>query len=117
MAISEEDLRTLLKEGNYSTRFDDIRRGMCLTSLFKYGTGRKNFPDKVDALASMEKCIEKYKETHNTEYLADAANYLMFEFMYPKDKLARYTPTDSDGSAGIHGMSVKEIEDFKNNNY
>ena len=39
----------------------------------------------------------------------------MFEFMFPRDKEARFTPTDDSGSAGIVGMSIKEIEDFNNN--
>lgn len=99
----------------YSERFDNIRKNMVLTSYFKYGKASKNFKgDYVDALGCIDMCLKKFKETKNTEYLADAANYCMFRFMFPKNGES-YTPTDSDGSAGICGMSVKEIEEFKKN--
>ena len=50
-----------------------------------------------------------------TEYLCDLANYAMFRFMFPQSgEYFKYT--DSGESAGIVGMSVKEMEDFKNNN-
>lgn len=113
--LSEKELMFQVKEGNYSTRFDELRRNRAATSYYKYGSGKKNFPNNVDALATMQKCIEKYKETKNTEYLCDAANYLMFEFMYPSIPGAHFQSTESNASAGIVGMSVKEIEDFKNN--
>lgn len=112
-----EELKFQVKVGNYSTRFDKLRQNRTSTSYYKYGSGKKNFPNNVDALATMQKCIEKYKETKNTEYLCDAANYLMFEFMYPSIPNARFKPTNSEDSAGIVGMSVKEIEEFKNNSY
>lgn len=34
-------------------------------------------------------------ERYNTEYLLDAANYLMFEFMYPQHPKAHFRATDS----------------------
>jgi hypothetical protein len=36
----------------------------------------------------------------NTEYLIDAANYCMIEFLYPKHPDAFFRPTDSDESNG-----------------
>lgn len=98
----------------YSNEFDKHRKEKVAVSFYKYGPASRNFPDNVDALATMLKCIEKYKETHNKEYLCDAANYLMFEYMYPKFDDARYVETDSDGSVGVVGMTVKEMEDFRN---
>ena len=60
--------------------------------------------------------IKKFKETHNTEYLADAANYCMFRFMFPQgNEYFKYT--GSDDSAGIDGLSIKEIEDIKKEDY
>ena len=50
------------------------------------------------------------------EYLADAANYCMFRYMFPQGK-EFFKHTDSGESAGIDGMSVKEIEEFKKENY
>ena len=63
----------------------------------------------VNAIQSHDLCVKKYLETGNTEYLCDAANYLMFEFMYPQVPGAYFEATDSAGSAGIVGTSVKEL--------
>lgn len=107
----------ILKE-DYSERFDDIRQAMVITSHYKYGSARRNFGPRggVDALETLKMCIEKFEETHNTEYLADAANYAMFRFMFPKEG-EFYKPTDSGGSAGISGISQKEMERLRNDSW
>lgn len=100
----------------YSEKFDDIRRKLVLQSFFKYGKASQNFKGGyVDAIGSLKKCIAKFEETGNLEYLADAANYCMFRYMFPQ-RTEYFKHTDSDGSAGIVGMSVKEIEEFKKEN-
>lgn len=102
----------------YSTRFDELRRNRVETSYFKYGSVKKNFATgNVNALESMKLCVEKYKETGNTEFLVDGANYLMFEFMYPQHEKAHFRATDSSESAGIVGISEKEMERYKNNSF
>ena len=69
----------------YSKKFDELRKNRVEVSYHKYGPAKINFGDKlVNALDSANMCIEKYRATGNTEYLCDAANYLMFEFMYPQ---------------------------------
>ena len=95
----------------YSTRFDDLRKNRVEMSYYKYGTAKKNFGEHyVDALKTMQLCIDKYKDTKNTEYLVDAANYLMFEFMYPSFLDAYFCATSSEESAGVSGFTVKDIE-------
>ena len=102
-------------EEEYSDKFDEIRKNRVNVSFYKYGPAKLNFGEHcVDAMGSMDKCIKKYQETGNTEYLADAANYLMFEFMFPSHQKAHFRSTDSGESAGIVGMSVKEMEDYGN---
>lgn len=102
----------------YSERFDELRKNRVEVSFFKYGPSRKNFKSgNVRAIPTMEKCIEKYYSTGNTEYLVDAANYLMFEFMYPQHPKAHFKATDSKDSAGIVGISVNEMERYKNEQY
>ena len=101
----------------YSDELDRLRRNRVAVSFYKYGPARINFGEKlVDAIGCAEKCVNKYKETGNTEYLCDAANYLMFEYMYPQKEGAYFKATDSSESAGIVGMSINEIEQFKENN-
>ena len=100
----------------YSDKFDELRKNRVETSYFKYGPAKQNFGrGYVDAIGSLEKCLQKYKDTGNTEYLCDLANYGMFEYMYPQHEKAHFKATESGESAGIVGMSVKEIEDFREN--
>ena len=106
-----------LLETEYSKKFDEIRKGLVLQSYYKYGKASRIFVSgNVDAIGSLKKCIEKFEETGNLEYLADAANYCMFRYMFPQEK-EFFKHADSGESAGIVGMSVKEIEDFKKENY
>lgn len=111
MAVMDDILKT-----DYSEEFDKKRKALIQQSYFKYGKASRNFATgNVDAIGSLEKCLAKFKESGNTEYLCDIANYAMFRFMFPQ-KGEYFRHTDSDDSAGIVGMSVKEMEDFKNNN-
>lgn len=97
----------------YSDMFDDKRKNRVKTSFHKYGSAAENFGKGfVDAIGSLEKCMEKYKETGNTEYLCDLANYAMFEFMYPQHPDAHFRATESHESAGIVGLSVNEAKRF-----
>lgn len=96
-------------KNEYSERFDQLRKNRVEMSFHKYGPAKTNFKDKlVDALKTHDLCIEKYKETKNTEYLVDAANYLMFEFMYPQLDGAYFRATDSGESAGTVGEAIGE---------
>lgn len=101
----------------YSDRFDELRQNRVALSFYKYGTAADNFGMKlVNALESHDLCIKKYLETGNTEYLCDAANYLMFEFMYPQKEGAYFRATDSSESAGVAGTPVNELYSDKHYN-
>lgn len=102
----------------YSEEFDSLRKNRVKMSFYKYGPASVNFGEKiVNALESSERCIEKYRKTGNTEYLLDAGNYIMFEYMFPSVPGAYFRATDSSESAGISGMSVREIEHFAEEDY
>lgn len=108
-------MKQYVHEQEYSDKVDELRKNRVQTSFYKYGSARVNFGRRyVDALGSHEKCIEAYNHTGNKEYLLDAMNYLMFEFMYPQKKGAYFKPTESNESAGIVGISVAEMEEIKN---
>lgn len=103
---------------DYSERFDELRKNRVEVSHHKYGSARKNFATgNVNAIETMTLCVQKYQYTGNTEYLVDAANYLMFEFMFPQVKGAYFKATDSKDSAGIVGISEKEMEELKKQDY
>ena len=100
----------------YSQEFDEHRKARVAMSYYKYGTARINFGRHyVNALGSMRKAIDKYLETRNKEYLCDAANYLMFEFMFPSYPGVYFKPTSSEESAGLDGISIAEIEEIRKN--
>lgn len=111
-------LRDLILKEDYSEKFDDIRKAMVITSHYKYGAAKNNFGDLggVDAIETLKMCLEKFEQTHNTEYLADVANYAMFRFMFPKQG-EFYKATDSNGSAGVSGITQKEMEKLRNNSW
>lgn len=70
----------------YDDNFDAMRKNRIEVSFYKYGPVRRNYgpTGHVSAIGSYKNCIQKYKDTKNTEYLLDAVNYLMFEYMWPK---------------------------------
>ena len=95
-------------------------------SFFKYGLVKEAYPEKLDAVGSAFMRILRYlgparfinatnaalaaipasegsphrREHGNTEYLMDAANFLMIEFMHPRHPDAHFRSTDSDESPG-----------------
>ena len=72
-----------------------------ILSYFKYGRVKDSYESgKINALKSAIERIEKYKETGNLEYLVDASNFIMCEYMYPQNKNAYFEGTDSNGSIG-----------------
>ncbi len=95
------------------------RMGM---SFFKYGAVAEAYPHKVNAILSLLLRLRAYlgvelftelcaqaaeapetrhrRELGNTEYLMDAANFAMIEFMRPRLVNAHFTPTDSEDSTG-----------------
>lgn len=93
-------------EQEYSEEFDKLRKNRVEVSYFKYGPARKNFGEgRVDAIGSLELCLEKFKKTGNTEYLLDVANYAMFRFMFPMPG-EFFRATGSAESAGTVGIPV-----------
>ena len=108
MSVTDDILKT-----DYSLQFDEKRKALVVQSHYKYGRAGRNFATgNVDAIGSLEKCLAKFKETGNTEYLLDIANYAMFRYMWPQGG-EYFKHTDSDESAGIVGMSVNEMEKYK----
>jgi len=88
---------------------------MC-TSFFKYGKVADAYPDKVDAIASLKKRLDRYAETGNTEFLIDAANFAMIEFMRPRHPDAFFKPTDGDATGRMlatGAQSTKHNLDLK----
>lgn len=103
-------MERFIESSEYSKEVDKMRYNRVEQSFHKYGSARNNFGDKlVNALESSKMCVDKYKQTKNKEYLLDAMNYLMFEFMYPQMDGVYFKATSSEESAGKSGISIKGI--------
>ena len=90
----------------YSDEFDRLRKNRVAVSYHKYGPARKNFGEgRVDALATAQLCLDAFRMDHNTEHLVDAANYLMFRYMFPMPG-EYFKPTDDSGSVGTVGTPL-----------
>lgn len=95
-----------LLKSEYSEQFDKERKYRIAVSFHKYGSAKDNFrAGRVDALKTAELCIDAFKKDGNTEHLIDAANYLMFRFMYPFPG-EYFRPTDSSESVGTVGTPI-----------
>jgi hypothetical protein len=97
----------------YSERFDELRKNRMVVSHYKYGFIKENAEKRaVEYIPTLEKRLQAYKDTGNTEFLADIANFAMIEFMYPQHPNAHFEATDSDKSPGLVGMSSVEAQMF-----
>lgn len=56
--------------------------------------------DKMAPMWNIDTRLKKYRDSKNTDFLVDVANYAMFEFMYPTLAGAYYTPTTEKQSPG-----------------
>ena len=84
----------------FSEEFVRAMRDRMAVSYCKYGPVRDAYPSKVNALESLQKRLDKYHETGNTEWLIDAANFAMIEFMRPAHPRAHFRGTDAKESPG-----------------
>lgn len=102
-------------ETEYSKEFDKLRQDRMIVSFYKYGPLKTNYKEKlIDAIESLEMRLKMYKQTGNTEFLCDIANFAMIEFMCPQHPNAHFKPLD-DGKSHIVGMGINEIKRFEEN--
>lgn len=95
----------------------DFTQGMkdrMVVSFHKYGPLANAYPHKVSAIASLTDRLRKYAETKNTEFLIDAANFAMIEFMHPSLEGAFFEGTDSDASPGRRSAKTGRIDERDN---
>lgn len=84
----------------FSEEFVERMRARMGMAYYKYGPIRDAYPHKVSALQSLRKRLDRYEETGNTEWLVDAANFAMIEYMLPAHKNAHFRATDATESPG-----------------
>ena len=97
---------TGILDREYCEQFDKLRKNRVEMSFYKYGPARENFDGgRVDAVKTLELCLEAFKKDGNTEHMVDIANYAMFRYMYPMPGES-FTATDSSGSVGTVGTPI-----------
>lgn len=97
----------------YSEQFDKLRKDRMVVSFYKYGPLHINYKESfIKSIESLEKRLQMYKDTGNTEFLCDIANFAMIEFMCPQHPSAHFKTLD-DGKSHIIGMGINEVERFK----
>lgn len=88
------DVNHTIRGGNpqsqYSIPFFQGMVNRMLTSYHKYGHVKTARDRGVDFLESSKQRVNKYKQDGNTEWLMDAANYLMMEYMHPSHDAAHF---------------------------
>jgi len=112
-------------ESECSPAFMQAMYDRMAVSFFKYGLVAQAYPEKVDAVKSLLQRLIKYcgferieaglKRLHedttftkklapegdgNTEWLVDAGNFAMIEFLRPAHKAAHFLGTDAGASPG-----------------
>jgi hypothetical protein len=126
----------------FSPAFVLLALGAMQVSYYKYGAVREGYPHRVNAIGTADSVPpgslnamgsfgkrlewyfrgatnadgEQYIAPGNVEYLVDAANFLMIEFMCPAHPLAHYEATDRDGSPGrmLRNAMYDRAEQIKN---
>ncbi len=105
---------TKILETEFSPAFVQGMKERMLVSFYKYGPLADGFPHKVSAIASLNDRLRKYAETKNTEFLIDAANFAMIEFMHPSIEGAFFEGTDADQSPGRRATRSGMVDDRDN---
>jgi hypothetical protein len=101
-------------ETEFSAEFVSGMKSRMIVSFYKYGKLTEAYPHKVDAIGSLTERLRRYAETGNTEFLIDAANFAMIEFMHPRHPQAFFQPTDSDQSPGRRVVRTGLLTDQSN---
>jgi hypothetical protein len=96
----EAVIKLAAPRSEFSFEFVQGMANRMAVSYFKYGKVADGYPSRVNALKSLNQRIKQYLDTGNTEFLIDAANFAMIEFMCPSMEDAEFVATDSDGSPG-----------------
>ena|SRR5690606_18487134 len=101
-------------ETEFSEPFVQAMRNRMIMSYHKYGPLRNAYPEKVDAIGSLRDRLSKYAATGNTEFLVDAANFAMIEYLRPRHPHAHFRSTDDDESPGRRSLSTGRPDKRRN---
>lgn len=98
--LHRRDVILAAPDTEFSFAFVQSMANRMAVSYHKYGALADAYPHRMDAIASIQQRLDLYHQTGNTEWLIDAANYAMIEFMHPRHPSAHFVATDSNESPG-----------------
>ena len=98
--------QNVVPASEFSDRFVQGMYDRMGVSYFRYGKVADAYPDKIDAIASLEVRLQRYKDTGNTEWLMDVANFAMIEFMRPRHPKAHFKATDEDSTGRQRRLAI-----------
>lgn len=90
----------MIPSTEFDEKFVEGMRNRVVVSYHKYGPLADAVAHGADFVKALETRLTKYRETGNTEWLMDVANYAMFEFMYPSHRDAHFRATSDEESPG-----------------
>jgi hypothetical protein len=110
-----DDTSKAILQTEFSEEFVEwMKRAMTL-SFYKYGKLKDAYPNKIDAIASLKKRLEKYERDGNSEWLIDVANFAMIEFMHPRHEKAHFAAQSSEQSIGRVDAADGRLRHYDNN--
>jgi hypothetical protein len=91
-------------ENQFSLDFIQKMANRMVQGFFKYGPIEVSRPGSIDRMKSLRQRLERYESTGNTEWLVDAANMAMIQFILDGPEKFRATSTEeSPGLAKAEG--------------
>jgi hypothetical protein len=113
---------TAVPETEFCPEFTRLMKAAMDVSYYKYGAVADAYPHKYGALDSMQERLRWYANGNpkkgipagNREYLVDAANFLMIEFMHPAHPEAHFKGTDEEGSPGRRNLDTGRLDQRHN---
>lgn len=89
-----------LEQTEWSTKFERYMRARLVMGALRYGTLAENDKpgnqDRWDVKTAIDKKVEAYEATGNTEHLVDAANYLMLVFIRDPHPNKHFAASDAE---------------------
>ncbi len=95
-----DDSVEVILRTEFSAEFVQGMQSRMVVSFYKYGYVNNAYPETVNAISSLMQRLRLYAESGNTEFLMDAANFAMIEFMHPRHPKAHFEGTDDEASPG-----------------
>ena len=98
--LHAETIRLAGPVEEFSFEFVQRMANRMAVSYHRYGPLAGAYPHKAKALASLRERLDLYELDGNIEWLIDAANYALIEYLHPSHPDAHFKATDADASPG-----------------